>query len=77
MAKSRRDKVLEGLALLTPGQRQTFCRCFQGTEGETAEDVAKRIPNGNKIKNALRLVEATIKKNKERVLDVLAERHDE
>lgn len=77
MAKSRRAKVLEGLALLTPSQRSIFCRCFEGAEGETAEDVARRIPTGNKLKNALRLVEATAEKNKDRILDVLAEKHEE
>ena len=57
--------------MLTPAQVRTFWLCHPEAKGDI-----KAIPP-KKLKNALRLCEATIAHNRDRILDVLAERHED
>jgi len=67
LRRFKRSVLGELLELCTPSQLDKFSMLF-GTVDPDA------IPM-SKVLSAVRIVEATVKKNEDRVLDVIAERH--
>jgi hypothetical protein len=67
LRRYKRQVLGELLELLTPSQLDNFKRVY-GTVN------ADRVPMGEII-GAIGLVDRTVEKNKDRVLDVIAERH--